>query len=148
LSNFDPGRFTDLAAYNHIIPAVNQLQTNVFSQQVEQEKFLKQYNTKIIAWSPLTQGNVDFFKNPLLVEIASKYQKAVAQIALRWLIQRGIIVIPKSTHRNRMEQNLDIFGFELSDEDMSRIANLNQKDSGSVNFDDPAFIKWLTETYK
>lgn len=148
LSNFEEGRFTDLAAYNEIIPAVLQLQTNVFNQQNEMQEFLKPYGTQLMAWSPLTQGRKDFFTHPLLVQIGAKYQKSVAQLALRWLTQRGIVVIPKSTHKERMEQNFDIFDFQLSDDDMKQIATLNEADHGTINFDDPKFIKWLADTYK
>ncbi len=148
LSNFDEGRFTDLTAYNEVVPAVLQLQTNVFSQQQEQQQFLAEYGTRLMAWSPLTQGRKDFFTNPLLTEIAAAHGKSVAQVALRWLIQRGIVVIPKSTHRERMAENLDVFDFNLGDEEMKRIATLNETDHGTVDFDDPKFIKWLTDTYK
>lgn len=148
LSNFDEGRFTDLAAYNEVVPAVLQLQTNVFSQQQEQQQFLAEYGTRLMAWSPLTQGRKDFFTNPLLTKIAAAHGKSVAQVALRWLIQRGIVVIPKSTHRERMAENLDVFDFNLSEEEMKRIATLNETDHGTVDFDDPKFIKWLTDTYK
>lgn len=148
LSNFDEGRFTDLAAYNDVVPAVLQLQTNVFSQQQEQQQFLAEYGTRLMAWSPLTQGRKDFFTNPLLTGIAAAHGKSVAQVALRWLIQRGIVVIPKSTHRERMAENLDVFDFNLSDEEMKRIATLNETDHGTVDFDDPKFIKWLVSAYK
>lgn len=148
LSNFEEGRFTDLAAYNEITPAVLQLQTNVFNQQTEMQEFLKPYGTQLMAWSPLTQGRKDFFTHPLLTEIGEKYHKSVAQVALRWLIQRGIVAIPKSTHKERMAQNLDVFDFHLSDDDMKQIATLNVTDHGTVNFDDPKFIKWLADTYK
>lgn len=148
VSNFDEGRFTDLAAFNEVKPAVNQLQTNVFYQQQEQQKFLSQYGTALMAWSPLTQGRKDFFTQPVLTEIAAAHGKSVAQVALRWLIERGIIVIPKSTHRERMEQNLDVFDFNLTGEEMARIATLNENDHGNVNFDDPAFINYLTSAYK
>lgn len=148
LSNFEEGRFTDLAAYNEITPAVLQLQTNVFNQQTEMQEFLKPYGTQLMAWSPLTQGRKDFFTHPLLTEIGEKYHKSVAQVALRWLIQRGIVVIPKSTHKERMAQNLNVFDFHLSDDDMKQIATLNVTDHGTVNFDDPKFIKWLADTYK
>lgn len=148
VSNFDEGRFTDLTSYNEVVPAVNQLQVNVFYQQNEQQKFLKPYGTMLMAWSPLTQGRKDFFTNPLLTEIAENHGKTVAQVALHWLIQRGIIVIPKSTHKERMAENLDVFDFELSDEEMKKIATLNENDHGNVNFDDPKFIKWLADTYK
>lgn len=148
VSNFEPGRFVDLAAYNDIVPAVNQLQTHVFSQQNGQQEFLKKYDTKIIAWSPLAQGRPDIHTNPVLKAIGEKYGKTNAQVALRWLTQRGIIVIPKSTHVERMQQNLDIFDFSLAADDMAQIATLNETDYGTVNFDDPKFIKWLTSTYK
>ncbi len=148
LSNFEAGRFTDLVAYNEVTPAVLQLQTNVFNQQQEMQEFLKPYGTQLMAWSPLTQGRKDFFTNPLLNEIGAKYNKSVAQVALRWLIQRNIIVIPKSTHKERMAQNLDVFDFKLSDDDMKQIAFLNEADHGTVNFDDPKFIKRLADTYK
>lgn len=148
LSNFDEGRFTDLAAFNEVTPAVLQLQTNVFSQQQEQQEFLKPYGTRLMAWSPLTSGRKDFHTNPLLSEIGAAHGKSVAQVALRWLVQRGIIVIPKSTHKERMAQNLDIFDFQLTDDEMKRIATLNETDHGTVNFDDPKFIKYLTDTYK
>lgn len=148
VSNFEPGRFVDLAAYNDIVPAVNQLQTNVFSQQNAQAEFLKDYDTRIIAWSPLGQGRADLHTNPVLATIAQQHGKTNAQVALRWLVQRGIVVIPKSTHVERMQQNLDIFDFRLSDEEMAIIATLNEVDRGTVNFDEPDFIKWLTSTYK
>lgn len=148
VSNFDEGRFTDLVAFNEMTPAVNQLQTNVFYQQQEQQKFLSQYGATLMAWSPLTQGRKDFFTQPVLTEIAEAHGKSVAQVALHWLTQRGVVVIPKSTHRERMAQNLDVFDFELTNEEMERIATLNEKDHGNVNFDDPAFIKYLTSAYK
>lgn len=146
--NFDEGHFADLAAYNEVTPAINQLQTNVFNQQQAQQEFLGQYGTKMMAWGPLTQGRKDFFTNPLLTEIGSKYGKSVAQVSLRWLIQRGIVAIPKSTHKERMEQNLDVFDFQLTDGDMKQIATLNETDHGTVDFGDPKFIKWLADTYK
>lgn len=148
VSNFDEGRFTDLAAFNEVTPAINQLQTNVFYQQQEQQKFLSQYGATLMAWSPLTQGRKDFFTQPVLAEIAEAHGKSVAQVALHWLTQRGVVVIPKSTHRERMAQNLDVFDFELTAEEMERIATLNEQDHGNVNFDDPAFIKHLTSAYK
>lgn len=147
VSNFDEGRFFDLAKYNSIVPAVNQLQTNVFNQQNKMDKFLSSYNTKIIAWSPLTQGSSDLYSNEILIQIAEETSQSVAKVALRYLLQRGIVVIPKSVRRERMEQNLDLFGFSLSDEQMKRISSLNQHDNGTVAFDDPKFIKWLTDTY-
>lgn len=148
VSNFDEGRFYDLQAFNEVVPAVCQLQTNVFYQQHEQQQFLAGFGTRLMAWSPLTQGRKDFFTNPLLAEIAGAHKKSVAQVALRWLVQRGVIVIPKSTHKERMAQNLDIFDFRLTDDEMKRIDTLNEADHGNVNFDDPKFVKFLTDTYK
>lgn len=148
VSNFGEGRFLDLAAFNEVTPAVCQLQANVFFQQQEEQKFLSKYGTRLMAWGPLTQGRKDFFANPLLKEIAEAHGKSVAQVALRWLIQRGIVVIPKSTHRERMEQNLDVFDFKLTDDEMGRMATLNEKDHGPIDFEDPGFIQMLVDAYK
>ena len=148
LSNFEPGRFTDLTAYNDIVPAMLQLQTNVYCQQHEMQEFLKPYGTQMTAWSPLTQGDKDFFVDPVLTAIAQKYGKTIPHVALRYLIERGIVVIPKSTHRNRMEENFNVFDFSLTADDIAQINTLNKNDHGTVQFDDPTFIKWLADTYK
>lgn len=148
VSNFDIARFTDLTLFNEIAPAVNQLQTNVYMQQQAQSEFLKSYNTKIMAWEPIAQGSEKLLSSPVLVEIAANHHKTVAQVALRWLVQHDIIVIPKSTHRERMEENIDIFDFQLTKEEMEKIGTLNQRDTGTVDFDDPQFIKWLASAYK
>lgn len=147
VSNFDIARFTDLELFNEIVPSVNQLQANVYMQQQAQSEFLKSYNAKIMAWGPIAQGSKEMLSSAVLVEIAAKYHKTVAQVALRWLIQRDIIVIPKSTHRERMEENINIFDFRLTKEEMDKIATLNQHDTGTVDFDDPQFIKWLANAY-
>lgn len=147
VSNFDIARFTDLELFNEIVPSVNQLQANVYMQQQAQSEFLKSYNAKIMAWGPIAQGSKEMLSSAVLVEIATKYHKTVAQVALRWLIQRGIIVIPKSAHRERMEENINIFDFRLTKEEMDKIATLNQHDTGTVDFDDPQFIKWLANAY-
>lgn len=147
VSNFDIARFTDLELFNEIVPSVNQLQANVYMQQQAQSEFLKSYNAKIMAWGPIAQGSKEMLSSAVLVEIAAKYHKTVAQVALRWLVERDIIVIPKSTHRERMEENINIFDFRLTKEEMDKIATLNQHDTGTVDFDDPQFIKWLANAY-
>lgn len=108
-----------------IVPAVNQVETHVFDQQREPQRIMEEFGTRIMSWGPLAEGRNGFFTNPVLAEIGSKYGKSVAQVALRWLIQRGVVIIPKSTHIERMRQNLDIFDFTLSDEDMAAIAALD-----------------------
>ena len=125
VSNFYPDRYVDLAAFCEIKPAVNQMETHVFCQQVVLQEIMRRYGTQLMSWGPFAEGRNGFFTNPVLAEIGSKYGKSVAQVALRWLIQRGVIIIPKSTHIERMRQNLDIFDFALSDEDMAAIAALD-----------------------
>ncbi|MBD5339112.1 MAG: aldo/keto reductase [Bacteroides sp.] len=129
VSNFYPDHFIDLASNVEIVPAVNQVETHVFNQQIEPQKYMKEFGTHMMAWAPLAEGRNGFFSNPVLSEIGQKYGKSVAQVALRWLLQRDVIIIPKSTHRERMEQNLDILDFELSKEDMAAIAALDTKTS-------------------
>ncbi len=125
VSNFYPDHFIDLAENVEIVPAINQIETHVFDQQIEPQKIMTEYGTRTMSWGPLAEGRNNFFTNPLLEEIGKKYGKSVAQVALRWLTQRGIVIIPKSVHIERMEQNLDIFDFTLSDEDMAAIATLD-----------------------
>ena len=125
VSNFYPDHFIDLASNMEIVTAVNQVETHVFDQQREPQRIMEEFGTRIMSWGPLAEGRNGFFTNPVLAEIGSKYGKSVAQVALRWLIQRGVIIIPKSTHVERMRQNLDIFDFALTDEDMAAIAALD-----------------------
>lgn len=125
VSNFYPDHFIDLASNVEIVPAVNQVETHVFDQQTEAQKYMEEFGTRIMAWEPLAEGRNNFFTNPVLAAIGAKYGKSVAQVALRWLTQRGVIIIPKSVHVERMEQNLDIFDFILSEEDMAEIARLD-----------------------
>lgn len=125
VSNFYPDHFIDLASNVEIIPAVNQVETHVFNQQIAPQKIMKEFGTQIMSWGPFAEGRNAFFTNPLLKKIGEKYGKSVAQVALRWLIQCDVVVIPKSTHIERMRQNIDIFNFSLSDEDMSAIATLD-----------------------
>lgn len=148
VSNFQAGRFFDFAHYVDIKPMVNQLQCNVLVQQNGIQSTLSGFGTKMMAWGPLGgQGADGVINNLLLAEIGTRYGKTSAQVALRWLTQRGIVAIPKSTHVERMRQNLDIFDFTLSNEDMAQIATLNQQDTGTVSFGDPQFVKYLIETY-
>ena len=148
VSNFQAGRFFDFAHYVDVKPMVNQLQCNTLIQQNEIKPLLNETQTKIMAWGPLGgQGVEGIVKSELLANIGKKYGKSAAQVALRWLTQRGIVAIPKSTHKERMEQNLNVFDFTLSDEDMTQIATMNQHDTGTINFGDPQFVKNLIENY-
>ena len=145
VSNFQAGRFYDFAHYVDVKPMVNQLQCNPL---VQQQGILAEHDTKMMAWGPLGgEGAEGVVKNELLASIGEGYGKTAAQVALRWLTQRGIVAIPKSTHVERMRQNLDIFDFTLTDEEMKRIATLNCHNAGTVNFGDPQFVKFLIETY-
>ena len=148
VSNFQAARFFDFAHYVDIKPMVNQLQCNVMTQQTGIEPLLRETQTRMMAWGPLGGQGVDgIVKNETLAAIGEKYGKTAAQVALRWLTQRGIVAIPKSSHKERMEQNLDIFDFALSADEMEKICTLNQHDEGTINFSDPAFVKYLIETY-
>ena len=148
VSNFQAGRFFDFAHYVELKPMVNQLQCNALAQQTCIEPIHAEFGTKVMAWGPLGgQGAEGIVKSEVLAAIGAKYGKTAAQVALRWLTQRGIVAIPKSTHKERMAQNFDIFDFTLSDDDMSQIATLNQQDAGFINFGDPQFVKYLIETY-
>lgn len=141
VSNFYPDHFIDLANNVEIAPAVNQVETHVFDQQVEAQGYMKEFGTYMMAWAPLAEGRNNFFTNPVLTEIGKKYGKSVAQVALRWLLQRDVIIIPKSVHVERMEQNLDILDFELSAEDMAVIAGLDTKKSLFFDHHDPEVVK-------
>lgn len=148
VSNFQAGRFFDFAHYADIKPMINQLQCNVLAQQNEIQTVLQETDTKIMAWGPLGGQGVDgIVQSELLAAIGQKYNKSAAQVALRWLIQRGIVAIPKSSHIERMQQNFDIFDFELTRDDMLQIGDMNQSDNGFINFADPSYIKYLLETY-
>ena len=148
VSNFQAGRFFDFAHYVEVKPMVNQLQCNTLIQQTGIEPMMNDFGTKLMAWGPLGgQGVEGVVKSEELAAIGTKYGKSAAQVALRWLTQRGIVAIPKSSHKERMAQNFDIFDFALSDDDMAKIATLNQHDTGTVNFGDPQFVKYLIENY-
>jgi diketogulonate reductase-like aldo/keto reductase len=125
VSNFFPDHYIDFAENVSVVPAVNQVETHVFDQQIQAQKYMEEYGTHIMSWGPLAEGRNNFFQNETLAAIGAKHDKTVAQVALRWLIQRGVIIIPKSTHIERMRENLDIFDFELSADDMAQIATLD-----------------------
>ena len=141
VSNFYPDHFIDLASNVEIVPAVNQVETHVFDQQIAAQKYMQEFGTHIMAWAPLAEGRNGFFTNPVLETIGRKYGKSVAQVALRWLLQRGVIIIPKSTHIERMQQNIDLFDFELSDEDMAEIAAFDTATSLFFDHHDPEVVK-------
>jgi len=148
VSNFQAGRFFDFAHYVDVKPMVNQLQCNVMIQQNGIQPLLAETDTKMMAWGPLGGQGVDgIVKSEVLAAIGSKHGKSAAQVALRWLTQRGIVAIPKSCHKERMAQNFQIFDFQLTDEEMAQIATLNQHDTGTVNFQDPQFVKYLISNY-
>lgn len=141
VSNFYPDHFIDLASNVEIVPAVNQVEIHVFDQQIEAQKYMKEFGTHMMAWAPLAEGRNNFFTNTVLEGIGRKYGKSVAQVALRWLVQRDVIIIPKSTHVERMEQNLDIFDFTLSDDDMTEISRLDTATSLFFDHHDPQTVK-------
>ena len=144
VSNFYPDRFIDLAEFCDIKPMVNQVETHVFNQQRRPQEIMKEYGTQIMSWGPFAEGRNDFFTNPVLKAIGEKYGKSVAQTALRFLIQRGVVVIPKSTHKERMEQNLDVFDFSLSADDMEAVGKLDKGESLFFSHYAPETVKWLT----
>ena len=148
VSNFQAGRFFDFAHFVDVKPMVNQLQCNVMAQQNDIQPILQETNTRTMSWGPLGGQGVDgIVKSELLASIGQEYGKSAAQVALRWLTQRGIVAIPKSSHIERMQQNFDIFDFSLTKEDMDKIATMNQSDAGFIDFTSPDFVKYLIENY-
>jgi diketogulonate reductase-like aldo/keto reductase len=143
--NFHPDRLMDLIIHNEIVPAINQIETHPFCQQIETQKFLLENNVQIQSWGPFAEGRNGLFSNEVLRAIGDKYGKSVAQVVLRWLIQRGVVVIPKSVRQERMKENFDVFGFKLADADMARIAELDMAVSSFFDHRDPAMVKWLGE---
>jgi len=143
VSNFQPDRVMDLISFDEIVPAINQIETHPFHQQIESHKFLQENGIQHESWGPFAEGKNDLFKNELLASIGKKYNKSIAQVVLRWLTQRGIVAIPKSVRKERMEENFNIFDFQLSDEDMQSIQTLDQKVSAFFDHRDPAIVKWL-----
>ena len=148
VSNFQAGRFFDFAHFVDVKPMVNQLQCNALAQQNDIQPILQETDTKTMAWGPLGGQGVDgIVESELLAKIGQKYGKSAARVALRWLTQRDIVAIPKSSHAERMQENFDIFDFTLTQEDMDKIATMNQEDAGFVKFTDPEFVKYLIENY-
>ncbi len=143
VSNFYPDRFIDLAEHTDIKPMVNQVETHVFNQQVKAQAIMKKYGTQIMSWGPFAEGRNGFFTNPVLTEIGLKYGKSVAQVALRYLLQHDVVLIPKSTHIERMRQNFDIFDFTLCDEDMAAIAALDKGESLFFSHYEPDTVNFL-----
>ncbi len=145
ISNFYTDRMIDLCSFSRIKPMVNQVETHPFNQQIEAQKYMEKYGVQIEAWAPLGECRNGLLENPVLTEIAKKYEKSVAQIILRWELQRGIVIIPKSVRKERMEENFNIFDFTLSDEDMQRIAELDTKTSAFFSHTDPAMVEWFVK---
>lgn len=141
ISNFFADRYVDLCNFVEIKPMINQMETHIFQQQRQLREYMKKYDTKLMSWSPMARGENNIFENELLKNIGAKYNKTTAQIALRFLIQEDIVIIPKSTHKERMEENFNIFDFELSDEDMNLLKGLDKKESLFVNHYDPKFVE-------
>ena len=135
----------DLIIHNEIVPAVNQVETHPFHQQVETQKFLLENNVQIEAWGPFAEGKNNLFHNELLGSIAANYRRSIAQVVLRWLIQRGVVAIPKSVRKERMKENFEVFDFELAVDDMEAIGTLDSKTSSFFDHRDPAMVKWLGE---
>jgi diketogulonate reductase-like aldo/keto reductase len=129
--------------HNKITPAVNQIEVNPFQQQIETQTFLQDNRVQVEAWAPFAEGRNNIFKNELLLSIAAQHQKSVAQVILRWLVQRGIVVLSKSVRKERMMENISVFDFELSMEDMAAITTLDTKTSRFFDHRDPAMVKWL-----
>ena len=143
VSNFYPDRLVDFIMNNEVVPAVNQVETHPFNQQVKANEIMKEYGVQIESWGPFAEGKNGIFANEILSEIGKKYNKSVAQVVLRWLIQRNIIAIPKSTRKDRIEENFNVFDFELNSEDMGKISELDKKESLFLNHDDVEIVKWL-----
>lgn len=145
VSNFQPDRMMDFIVHNEIVPAINQIETHPFHQQVETQKFLQENGVQIESWGPFAEGKNDLFKNQLLASIGKQYNKSIAQVVLRWLIQREVVCIPKSVRKERMAENFNVFDFELSETDMNKISTLDENKSAFFDHRDPAMVKWLGE---
>ncbi|MDR2834378.1 MAG: aldo/keto reductase [Streptococcaceae bacterium] len=145
VSNFHPDRVMDLMVHNEVAPAVNQIEVHPFHQRTLDNEFLVENGVRTEAWAPFAEGKNDLFTNPLLSEIGSKYGKSVGQVVLRWLVQRDIVVIPKTVNKSRMDENINVFDFELTNEDMEKIATLDKNESLFFSHRDPAMVKWLGE---
>jgi len=145
VSNFHPDRIMDLMIYNEIAPAINQIEVNPFYQRIDSQRFLQENGIQVEAWAPFAEGKDNIFQNELLLSIAAKHNKSVAQVILRWLVQRGIVALSKTTHKERMLENISVFDFELDSEDMAAITTLDTKTSRFFDHRDPEIVKWLGE---
>ncbi len=143
VSNFQPDRLVDLILHNEIVPVVNQVETHPFCQQVEAAKVMREYGVQIESWGPFAEGRNNLFHNEVLTSLAKKHGKSVAQIVLNWLTQRGVVAIPKSTHKERIIENFQIFDFALDEADMERIAALDHKESSFFSHRDPEIVKMI-----
>jgi diketogulonate reductase-like aldo/keto reductase len=143
VSNFYPDRMMDLIVHNNVVPAVNQIEVNPFNQQIETQQFLQENGVMTEAWAPFAEGKNNIFQNEVLLAIASSHKKSVAQVILRWLTQRGIIVLAKSTRRERMEENFNVLDFDLSEAELAAIAALDTKTSAFFDHRNPEMVKWL-----
>ncbi|WP_411167452.1 aldo/keto reductase [Clostridium sp. MB05] len=141
VSNFYPDRLIDLIKFNEIVPAINQVETHPFNQQVKAKKIMDKYGVQIESWAPLAEGEKNIFTNETLKKVGDRYNKSTAQVALRYLIQRGVIVIPKSVHKERMIENFNIFDFKLDDDDMNNIAKLDKGESAFFSHRDPDVVE-------
>lgn len=144
VSNFQPDRVMDLIVHNQVVPAVNQIETHPFYQQIETQRFLQENQVQMESWGPFAEGRNKLFENALLLSLAEKHHKSVAQVTLRWLIQRRVVAIPKSVHKERIEENFNVFDFELSDEDMEAIATLDTKKTSFFDHRDPEMVRRLS----
>lgn len=145
VSNFYPDRLVDIVSFTKIPPMVNQVETHVLNQQTEAKQWMDKYQVQAEAWAPFGEGRGGLFENPVLAGIGAKYGKTTAQVMLRWNIQRGVVVLPKSVHKDRMEQNLNVFDFVLGDEDMAKIAALDTKTSSFFSHYDPGMVEWFVK---
>ena len=148
VSNFYPDRFVDLAEFCEVKPMVNQVETHVFNQQVKAQEIMQRYGTQIMSWGPFAEGRNNFFSNPVLETVGKSHEKTVAQVALRYLIQRGVAVIPKSAHKERMAENLNVFDFELNNEEMTAISGLDRGESLFFSHYDPEIVTWMAKLGK
>lgn len=144
VSNFYPDRLIDLIKFNDVVPTVNQVETHVFNQQIKAQEIMEKYKVQIQAWAPFAEGKNDLFSNEILKAIGDKYDKSIAQVALRYLIQRGVSVLPKSVNKDRMKENFNVFDFELTTEDMDLIAKLDTENSLFFSHYDPQTVEYLT----
>ena len=142
-NNFYADRMVDFASFNRIKPMVNQVEAHIFDQQKTAKEWMDKYGVQIEAWAPFGEGRGGIFENPVIADIAAKHRKTPAQVMLRWHIQRGVVVIPKSTHKERMEENFQVFDFALTDEDMLAISALDKGESAFFSHQDPAMVEWF-----